>query len=99
MPSYPAQEFVTERFRHERSGILRCAEELLRSRRVIFGPLSFGIETNHSRFIDRIGKIIQGVGGRWRQCFAIEKYCLVLRKETQVINQSHQSVIADFRIR
>src|SRR5438128_57275 len=100
MPRYPAQEFVTESFRHEwsRDRPVRGSKELLRRRSIILSPLGFGIEANHSGFINRIGKLIQGMSGLCRQRFAIEEYGFVLRKEMQVINQSSQSVIADFRI-
>ena len=98
MSRYPAQEFVAECFRHERTGVLRRSKKLLRRRRVIFGPFRFGIETNHPCFIDRIGKIIQGVCRLRRQRFAIEEHGLVLRKKMQVINQRNESVIADFRV-
>src|SRR5205823_14359180 len=100
MPRYPAQELVAESFRHEwsRDRPVRGSKELLRGRSIILSPFGFGIEANHSGFINRIGQVIQGMSGLWRQLFAIEEYGFVLRKEMQVINQSNEPVIADFRI-
>src|SRR5437762_5560758 len=98
MSGYPAQKSVAETFRYEWTRAVRGSKELVGGRSIILSSFGFGIETNHFGFINRIGKIIQGMAGLFRQSFAIEEYCFVLWKEMQVINQSNQSVIADFGV-
>ena len=94
----PTRQFAAQRFGNKKTRALGCSKELLRGRSIVFCSFRFGIETNHPRFINRIGKIVQRVRRLRRQCFAIQEHRLVLRKKGKIVDQRNQSVIADFRI-
>ena len=97
MPQRPAHQFMCERFGNcRRSAVFEIRAGCTR---IIFCAFRFGIEPNHSCFVESAFKFTQRGDCRCWKREPKQEHGVVARKKLQIVFKRDQMVLGDLRVR